>query len=433
MTVRMKFLISISLAYLFSCSTASRDSEFPVPSELPATKDLPDLLLMFDGNTRISEPEQWSSLRRPELQRLFQHYMYGFAPGPAPVKHRTNLIDDQAFDGAATISEVHITVGERKTVDIVLLLATPNDVAGPIPVILQLNKCGNQSVTTHPSVPVSTSWVSPTCDGPNQNRAYRAHRFQLEHVVKSGYAVATFHESDVDPDKPDFTDGVHAVFPTQVAEEIRWGTIAAWSWGLRRAIDYLQENPKIDNNRIVIFGHSRRGKTSLFTAALDERVNLVVSHQSGTGGAALSRSYAGESVKQINDRFPHWFNDVFPMFNEREDRLPIDQHELIALVAPRSAFISNAEDDLWADPEGTYRAVVAADAAWELLGKGGFDQPGPGQTNYSAELAYFVRPGKHDVTLEDWMAIIKYADTSFGIRRSDSYSGENASQVFEPL
>ena len=421
----------VAMICLSSCVTVSRDSGFPEPDKLPATSDLPDLLLMFDGKSRISDPDQWSSLRRPELQRLFQHYMYGFAPGPVPVKHRTSLIDDQAFDGAATISEVHITVGENKTVDIVLLLVTPNEVAGPFPVILQLNKCGNQSVTAHPGVPVSKSWVSPTCDGPNQNRAYRAHRFQLEHVVKSGYAVATFHQSDVDPDKPDFTDGVHAVFPAPVAEEIRWGTIAAWSWGLRRAIDYLHENSSIDSNRIVLFGHSRRGKTSLLTAALDERVNLVISHQSGTGGAALSRSYAGESVKQINDRFPHWFNDVFPMFDDREDHLPIDQHELIALVAPRSAFISNAEDDLWADPDGTYRAVVAADVAWELFGKGGFDQPGPGQTNYSAELAYFVRLGKHDVTLEDWMAIIKYADTRFGIRRSDSDSGGIAYPALE--
>ena len=418
MTIRIKCLISI--VCLSACATISHDSGFPAPSELPATGDLPDLLLMFDGETRINDADQWASLRRPELQRMFQNYMFGFAPDPVPVKHRTSVIDDQAFEGAATISEVHIAVGEDENTNIVLLLATPNDVAGPLPVILQLNKCGNQSVTAHPGVPVTKSWVSPNCDGPDQNRAFRAHRFQLEHVVRSGYAVATFHQSDVDPDKPGFTDGVHAVFPSPVADEIKWGTIAAWSWGLRRAIDYLYENSNIDNNRIVLFGHSRRGKTSLFTAALDDRVDIVVSHQSGTGGAALSRSYGGESVKQINDRFPHWFNDVFPAFNDKEDQLPIDQHELIALVAPRSVFISNAEDDLWADPEGTYRAVVAADAAWELFGKDGFDQPGPGQTNYSAELAYFIRPGKHDVTLEDWMAIIKYADTRFAIQRSDT-------------
>ena len=224
---------------------------------------------------------------------MFQYYMYGFAPDPVPVKHRISVIDNQAFEGAATISEVHIAVGEDENTNIVLLLATPNDVAGPLPVILQLNKCGNQSVTAHPGVPVTKSWVSPDCDGPDQNRAFRAHRFQLEHVVRSGYAVATFHQCDVDPDKPDFTDGVHAVFPSPVAEEIQWGTIAAWSWGLRRAIDYLYENSNIDNNRIVLFGHSRRVKTSLFTAALDDRVCIVVSHQSGTGGAALSRSYGG--------------------------------------------------------------------------------------------------------------------------------------------
>ena len=181
-------------------------------------------------------------------------------------------------------------------------------------------------------------------------------------MVSSGYAVATFHESDIDPDKPDFSDGVHAAIPVEVDENVRWGTIAAWSWGLRHVIDYLYEAPAIDSNRIVLFGHSRRGKTSLFTAAMDDRVDLVVSHQSGTGGAAISRSYNGESVKQINDRFPHWFNDVFPQFNENEEHLPIDQHELLALVAPRSALISNGADDLWADPAGTLQTVVGADS-----------------------------------------------------------------------
>ncbi|MFT5501767.1 MAG: hypothetical protein ACI88G_001906 [Woeseiaceae bacterium] len=397
-----------------ACSPAAGPSTFPDRLDLPASASLPEPLLMFDGETRIGNADEWIKKRRPELLEMFQHYVYGFAPNGLPIRHETTVIDEAAFDGVATLSEVKITIESASPIDIFVLLAVPNKVSEPAPVVLQLNKCGNQSVTDHEGIPVSKSWTDPNaCNGANNNRAHRASRFQLEFMVNSGYAVATFHESDIDPDKADFSDGVHAAIPVDVDEEVRWGTIAAWSWGLRHVIDYLYDAPGIDRDRIVLFGHSRRGKTSLFTAAMDERVNLVVSHQSGTGGAAVSRSYNGESVKQINDQFPHWFNDVFPQFNENEEYLPIDQHELLALVAPRSALISNGADDLWADPAGTLQTVVGADSVWKLLGEPGYDQASPEQTDYSSSLAYYVRPGGHGVTLEDWQAIVRYANAQF--------------------
>jgi len=404
----------ISMFWLLSCGSAEQHNELPGPAALPAMAELPDPLLMLDGMTRVQGSDDWTLRRRPELKRLFRHYVYGFSPDALPIRHHEVVVDDHAFDGAATISEVEIVVGEDNPATISLLLVTPNDREGPLPVILQLNKCGNQSVTDNSFVTISNSWASPiACNGPNDNRAHRAGRFQLEYVVKRGYAVATFHESDIDPDKPDFTDGVHALFSVGVEPDIKWGTIAAWSWGLSRVIDYFYESSVINTDRIVLFGHSRRGKTSLLTAAMDERVDLVVSHQSGTAGAAISRSYNGESVKQINDRFPHWFNDVFPLFNDREEHLPIDQHELLALVAPRSAFLTNGADDLWADPAGTLQTAMAASPVWKLFGEDGYDQLSPKHTNYDSSLAYFIRPGGHGVTLEDWEAITRYADSQF--------------------
>src|SRR5581483_953464 len=113
-----------------------------------------------------------------------------------------------------------------------------------------------------------------------------------------------------------------------------WGTIAAWAWGIQRAIDYLVTDPDIDAARIIVVGHSRLGKTALLAGAFDERVAMAIPLQAGCGGTAPSRGKVGESVKQINTAFPHWFDDEFKTFNDQPERLPFDQHELVALCAP---------------------------------------------------------------------------------------------------
>ncbi len=163
-------------------------------------------------------------------------------------------------------------------------------------------------------------------------------------------------------------------------------------------------------------GHSRLGKTALLAGAFDERIALVIPHQAGCGGSAPSRGKVGESVKQINNGFPHWFNGAFKEFNDQPDRLPFDQNCLAALVAPRPMLFSNAVEDTWANPEGQFQVLLATDPVYRFLGVEGLGakaMPEPGKL-LDSRLGYYLRPGKHSMTKEDWKVFLDFADKHLG-------------------
>jgi hypothetical protein len=184
-------------------------------------------------------------------------------------------------------------------------------------------------------------------------------------------------------------------------------------------VDYLVTDPDVDPKRIAVVGHSRNGKTALLAAAFDERIALAIPHQAGCGGTAPSRGTIGESVKQINDRFPHWFNAEFKKFNDQPDKLPFDQHCLVALMAPRPVLLSNAQEDQWANPAGQFEVLLAAEPVYRLLKAGGLDakQMPPLGKLVDSKLGYFIRPGKHSMTREDWLVFLDFADRHLGKRR----------------
>jgi len=397
----------------------------PLPdvSQLPKTTGLPDPLVFFDGR-KVLTASQWTSERRPELKRLFQHYMYGyFPPPPDNLRGSVERVDNQFFGGKATKREVTIRFGPPATPAIHLLLIVPNERHGPAPVFVGLNFCGNHTVVADPSVALPEYWMPEHCV--KNHKAREADRGKdvdvwcAEANVDHGYALATFYCGDVDPDRPDFTDGVHPHYfrPGQTAPAPHdWGTIAAWAWGLSRAVDYLVTDPDIDRQRIAAVGHSRLGKTALVAAAFDERIALAIPSQAGCGGTAPSRSTVGESVERINTVFPHWFNDVFPEFNKQVERLPFDQHELVALVAPRPVLLSNAVKDTWANPAGQFEVLRAADPVYKLLGVGGLETstaPPVGKL-LASRLGYFIRPGAHSMRRVDWEAFWTFADRHLG-------------------
>ena len=197
-----------------------------------------------------------------------------------------------------------------------------------------------------------------------------------------------------------------------------WGTIAAWAWGIHRAVDYLHDHKDLDRNRIAVVGHSRLGKTALLAAAFDERIALAIPHQAGCGGTAPSRGHnpKAESVKRINTSFPHWFDGTFKEFNDQPDKLPFDQNCLVALVAPRPVLFSNAVEDNWANPSGQFEVLQAADPVYRLLGAGGLEakrMPEPGKL-IDSKLGYYIRPGKHSMTKGDWKVFLDFADKHFG-------------------
>ena len=413
------------LLLLVSLSQAMSAEKLPDPSQLPSVAAMPDPLLSFSGD-RITTKREWVNTRQPELKRLFQAYMYGEVPSkPRDVDFKVEKEYDDFLGGTAKLKLVTISFGSDEAPKIALMVVTPKS-EKRVPAFLVLNFCGNHAVSPDPRIPLTRGWLYPNCKGCTNNhatdlaRGAQASDWPLAEIVKRGYAIATFCNTDVDSDRPDVSDGVFAWLGKQGHRQYlsahHRGSIAGWAWGFHRAMDYLVKDKQIDPKRIAAVGHSRNGKTALLAAAFDERIALAIPHQAGCGGTAPSRGKIGESVKQINNSFPHWFNAQFKEFNERPDKLPIDQNCLVALVAPRPVLFSNAVEDQWANPAGQFDVLKAADPVYRLLkveGLGSTQVPETGKL-LDSRLGYFIRPGKHSMTREDWMVFLAFADKHLG-------------------
>jgi len=405
----MNLIISILVSLLFVTpqagwqantqvvrDTAAKQPAFNYEEARVPAFTLPDPLA--GAGARVRTPDQWRK-RRTEILELFRDNVYGRSPGrPERVSFQVLEENSRAMDGAATLKRIAVTstqVGREHRFELTLFL--PNSRQGPVPVFLLLN-----------NRPISNT---------DSTRREKSDFWPAEQVVARGYGIAAVQNNALAPDDKDrFREGVIQMFEgtgTALRPETAWAALAAWAWGASRAMDYFETDPRVDAKRVAVVGHSRGGKAALWAGAEDERFALVVSNESGEGGAALTRRHFGETLARITDVFPHWFASKYASFSGRVDALPVDQHMLLALVAPRALYVASADEDLWADPRGEFLSLVHTSPVFALWGDRSIeagDMPPLNRPLVAGRRGYHVRSGGHNLTRYDWQSFMDFAD-----------------------
>jgi hypothetical protein len=381
------------------------------------TYTLPDPLVFKNGKP-VRNPREWKR-RREEIIELFEANVFGRSPKKRPVKFEVFDIDKSALGGKAVRKQVTIYFSlDKNGPKADLLIYIPSGASKPVPMFLTLNFWGNQSVINDTGIRLPTIWDPKTHERLRASEESRGHdkEFEVEKILARGYGFATICYQNIEPDfKGGYRDGIRPLFlrPGQTEpSHDDWGAIGAWAYGLSRAMDYLEKDKSVDSKRVAIMGHSRLGKTVLWAGAMDTRFAMVISSCSGEGGASLYRRNYGETITNLVGAFPYWFSASFQEFADHVDRLPVDAHELIALIAPRPVYITGGEDDRWADPKGEFLACVGAGPAYRLLGAIdlGTDEMPAIDRPIMHTIGFHVRTGKHAVTSFDWDQFLAFAD-----------------------
>lgn len=393
---------------------------------------LPDVLKFASGE-KVSGATAWEEKRRHEVLALFQQHVYGrIMPRLDDLKCEITAEKKDALGGTAVRKLIHVSLAKHpQWKGMEVMLYVPHGKKAPAPVFVGLSFNGNHAVTREADVPVSDRWMRPhpkIKDGVKDNRATEnsrggeSSRWPLEKIIGQGFAVATAYYGDIEPDHAEgWKDGVRAALSADGAntawKDGDWGAIGAWAWGLSRILDCLETDGDVDAKKAAVIGHSRLGKTSLWAGASDPRFAIVISNNSGEGGASLMRRNFGETTAVITRVFPHWFTRTYNQYAGNENACPVDQHMLIALMAPRPVYIASAIEDTWADPKGEFLSGKHAEPVYALFGKAGLgadthpavDQP------VGDFIGYHQRTGKHDVLDYDWEQYLKFARRHFGL------------------
>ena len=443
---RSGILLSFSLILIFVGFSASAQTDnINYDEQKIPPYNLPEILTDKNG-VQIHTIAEWETRRRPEILNLFTDHMYGKVPAKSNGLHfRVNSEDYTAMKGKATRKEITIFFTDDESGPSAdMLLWLPNSVSSKVPVMIGLNFLGNHATTYDTAVAISKGWLRV-----NQNpepvlrnqwpqevtwkkipyrkeviRGEDAHRWPAEEIIDAGFGLATMYYEDIEPDNP---DGWKAGVRGQLAENLKiknkeWGSISAWAWGLSRMMDYLETDGRVNSNQVVVTGLSRLGKTSLWAGVNDKRFAMVVSNDSGEGGASLSKRLFGETIDLINRVNPHWFIEKYKSYNYHQEKLPMDQHMLIALAAPRPVYVASAVDDAPADPKGEFLSAYYAAPAFQLYGYSGVGVENQPAVDHPVgeRIGYHVRTGGHDILLYDWQQFIVFAKRHFNSNASES-------------
>lgn len=419
--------MAIIVVFLTGVSGFAMIRFWPVSEHANGPAAEPSLLRAFDDGSIITSVDEWKQ-KRPLLRELFQSEVYGYLPGPANVevvaqKTITSSTEDKEWP-PYRIEQVTLKIDMGDYAPLLnLALAIPADAEEPLPVILGSGFCGNQIAFRNQAVDAPLgAYPAQACSielnaylSKITNTIFGGYLASppLDLITDRGYVYASLYPGDIAPDDNEAVmSALTQLSPPQNGAD-RLGAIGAWAWIYSRVIDYLDADPRFDNSRTALYGHSRMGKSVLVAGAFDDRADLIFAHQSGTGGATLNRSHVGESIEAMTSSYPFWFNKKYAAYAGDEEAMTFDQHMLLAMIAPRPVLLGNGARDRWSDPQGAFQAAMGADPIYELYDRTGLDQETLTQTNLDAELAFFMKSGGHGVSLSDWKTFLNYLDSQF--------------------
>lgn len=397
MQTRLK-LLAVFLPFLLTSKMALSQVNYD-ESKVPPFH-LPSIFISEKGKV-INSKEKWESIRKPEIFRLFESEVYGQIPKDLDqVSFEVNERLDHEFNSIAKLEEVDIKIqlGDRSH-SMRLNVLLPKESNGPFPIILLINH------------------RDPEEDESLAEEGY----WPVAELIERGFATASFHAETVAPDDTiRYVNGIlNNLYPEQKEQSDGLKALEAWGWGAMRAMDYFEQHQAIDSKKSILVGHSRSGKAALWASANDPRWAITYSNESGCGGSALSKRKFGETVEIINTRFTHWFAENFRKYNSAEESLPLDQHMLPALIAPRAVYYASAKADQWADPKGEYLGLQIGSEVFSQI----YAKESPFKTTWeelngpvsSNTLGYHIREGEHNLTWEDWEIFLAFAKKSLGI------------------
>lgn len=406
-TVGFIFLMALlSVTHSGYCEEGKyHDTDVVLTEAMVPPYELPPVLVSSEGKP-ITTPEEWFHIRRPQLMSLFGNLIYGIVPAPeSPIRQTFEVVktNSQFLGGRATRKDVRIRFeNDRGSAELYILVFTPNQAKGPVPTFL-LNSFSNTRDDGHDANP--------------ERPGFLRNGVPLGELLNHGFGFVAVYQADLTRhNEVEFNKGIHPLFyhtGQSFPRANEWGVISAVAWGTSRAMDYLETDPSIDAKRVAVMGHSKMGKATLWAAAEDTRFALAISAQSGCAGAALWKRNFGENMEKMVTRFPYWLCRNAWKFVRNEEDLPVDQHMLLACIAPRPVYVHSGVDDTWADPRGEYLSAYHASAVYRLLGKKGLTSeasPAVGEAIVQSDVGYHNRLGGHSVEMFDWQKFIAFAE-----------------------